>query len=222
MGAREPSRFCRPRREISRVKEVWGRYGWQAPFIVAALLARRSGALLDTFRWWWLRLSTKGMIGRGIRGGRGIELTPGAHISIGDKAFFGSWCVLEVVVNPPARVEVGSGTWISHDCHICSCGSIRIGCDVLIGEFVSLRDSSHRFQDASVLIRHQGDRVGSIDIGDDVWIGRGAIVIGREEGLTIGRGAVVGANSVVRESVSPFSIVAGNPARPIGMRMTPR
>lgn len=178
----------------------------------------RSRALVGNLRWRWLCLSTKGEKGRGIRGGRAIEVTPGAYFSVGNHAFIGTRCVVEVSINPPARLEVGSETWISHDCHICCCGRIRIGRDVLIGEFVSIRDTSHRFQDASTRIRLQGDRVGSIIIEDDVWIGRGAIVLGREEGITVGQGAVIGANSVVRNSVPAFSIVAGNPARIIGMR----
>jgi acetyltransferase-like isoleucine patch superfamily enzyme len=186
--------------------------------VVAVTLGRRSHALIDSMRWWCTRLSTKGVKGRGIRGGRSIDLTPGADISIGDNVFFGARCVLEVLVSPPARLEIGSDTWISHDCHISCFGRVSIGRNGLIGEFVSIRDTSHKFQEANIAIRLQGNRVGSISIEEDVWIGRGAILIGREEGLSVGRGAVIGANSVVRESVLPFAIVAGNPARTIGVR----
>jgi acetyltransferase-like isoleucine patch superfamily enzyme len=203
---------------MSRVTDIWARYGWRTPFVVSALLGVRSRALEDNLRWLWLGLSTKGVKGRRIRGGRAMEITPGAHFSVGDDVSIGARCVVEVSVNPLARLEVGSDTWISHDCHICSCGSIRIGSDVLIGEFVSIRDSSHRFRDAGTRIKLQGDRIGSILIENDVWIGRGAIVLGREEGLTVGQGAVIGANSVVRDSVPAFAIVAGSPAKLIGMR----
>jgi len=47
-------------------------------------------------------------------------------------------------------------------------------------------------------------------IGNDVWIGEGAMVLA---GLTVGDGAVVGARAVVTKSVPPYAIVAGNPAR---------
>jgi acetyltransferase-like isoleucine patch superfamily enzyme len=47
-------------------------------------------------------------------------------------------------------------------------------------------------------------------IGNDVWIGVGAIVLG---GVTVGDGAVVGAGAVVTESVPPYAVVAGSPAR---------
>lgn len=52
-------------------------------------------------------------------------------------------------------------------------------------------------------------------IGCDVWIGDGVIVM---PGINIGHGAVIGANSVVTKDVSPYSIVAGSPAREIRKR----
>jgi phosphonate metabolism protein (transferase hexapeptide repeat family) len=54
-----------------------------------------------------------------------------------------------------------------------------------------------------------------VDIGHDVWIGHGAIVL---PGRRIGSGAVIGAGSVVTHDVDPYTIVAGNPARPIRPR----
>lgn len=52
-------------------------------------------------------------------------------------------------------------------------------------------------------------------IGNDVWIGHGAVVM---PGVTIGDGAVVGANAVVTRDVAPYTIVAGVPARPLRAR----
>lgn len=56
---------------------------------------------------------------------------------------------------------------------------------------------------------------GDINVGNDVWIGHGAIVI---SGVTIGNGAIVGAGSVVTKNVEDFAVVAGNPARFIKYR----
>lgn len=63
------------------------------------------------------------------------------------------------------------------------------------------------------LISSKGDVV----IGNDVWIGRDALIL---SGVEIGNGAVVAARSVVTEDVAPYSIVAGNPARHIKFRFS--
>jgi virginiamycin A acetyltransferase len=55
-------------------------------------------------------------------------------------------------------------------------------------------------------------------IGHDVWIGHGALIL---PGARIGHGAIVGAGAVVRGSVAPYTLVAGNPARPIRPRFPP-
>ena len=54
-----------------------------------------------------------------------------------------------------------------------------------------------------------------VTIGDDVWIGHGAIIL---PGRSIGTGAVVAGGAVVTKDVAPYTIVGGNPARPIRRR----
>lgn len=58
---------------------------------------------------------------------------------------------------------------------------------------------------------------GDVIIGSDVWIGTGALIL---SGVTIGDGAVISARSVVTEDVTPYSIVAGNPAKHITFRFS--
>lgn len=55
-------------------------------------------------------------------------------------------------------------------------------------------------------------------IGHDVWIGHGALIL---PGARIGHGGIIGAGAVVAGEVAPFTIVAGNPARPIRPRFAP-
>ncbi|MCB8747866.1 hypothetical protein LHU53_13220 [Rhodoferax sp. U2-2l] len=59
-----------------------------------------------------------------------------------------------------------------------------------------------------------GDRVGVPTVGNDVFFSSGCKVIGN---ITINHGAIIGANSVVLTNVSAFEIVAGSPARVVGM-----
>ena len=74
-----------------------------------------------------------------------------------------------------------------------------------------------RFRDSA---RHITDFVvsrGSVTIGHDVWIGENVTIL---SGVTIGNGAVIGASAVVTKGVPPYTIVAGNPARKIGVRFS--
>jgi acetyltransferase-like isoleucine patch superfamily enzyme len=57
--------------------------------------------------------------------------------------------------------------------------------------------------------------MGDVVIGNDVWLGRGCVIL---SGSRIGDGAVVGANSVVSGEIAPYSIVAGNPVKTIRKR----
>lgn len=62
------------------------------------------------------------------------------------------------------------------------------------------------------------DNKGDIVIGNDVWIGYGAVIMA---GVTIGDGAIIGARAVVTKDVEPYSIVGGIPAKEIRKRFAP-
>lgn len=55
------------------------------------------------------------------------------------------------------------------------------------------------------------------EIGEDVWVGYGAIIL---SGVSVGRGAVIAAGALVKDDVEAHAIVAGNPARRVGMRFS--
>jgi maltose O-acetyltransferase len=88
--------------------------------------------------------------------------------------------------------------------------SIRTGSNVSIGPEATILTLGHDPRSAIF-----EDRGGAVVIGDRVWIGYRAIVL---PGVSIGEGAVVGAGAVVTKNVEPYAIVAGNPAREIGLR----
>ncbi len=70
------------------------------------------------------------------------------------------------------------------------------------------------FPEGSNFTGHPASK-GNIQIGNDVWIGRDALIL---SGVSIGDGAVIAARSVVTKSVDPYTIVGGNPAKPIRKR----
>ena len=117
---------------------------------------------------------------------------------------FLTWMVLRqslktgIQINPGA--EVGEGLYMPHY------GGIVVNPEAVIGKNCYL---SHNVLIGKV---HTGKRKGVPVIGDDVFIGTGAVVLGN---LTVGDNAAIGANSVVIDHVPENAFVAGSPARVI-------
>ncbi len=135
-----------------------------------------------------------------------VDLVLGEHCRLGRSVF------LETVGS--GRIVLGSHVRINTGCVLVSYASIRLGDDCLVGEYVSIRDADHGMDTGSPM-RSQPHESAPIVIGDNVWIARGAVIL---QGVTIGRGAVVAANSVVVADVPPNAVVAGAPARVVKVR----
>jgi len=94
-------------------------------------------------------------------------------------------------------------------------GGIKIGNNVLIGQSVNIHSERHVFKDTSLPIRAQGISYQGIVIEDDVWIGSKVTIL---DGVVIGIGAVIGAGAVVTNSIPPYSIAVGMPAKVVRLR----
>lgn len=106
------------------------------------------------------------------------------------------------------NIRLGRNAFINYHCVFLDCAPIEIGDAVQMGPAVQLYTAEHPL-DAE--LRRSGlEYARPIRIGDDVWIGGGAIILA---GVTIGDGSVVGAGSVVVRDVPPGRVVVGNPAR---------
>jgi maltose O-acetyltransferase len=109
------------------------------------------------------------------------------------------------------NISVGRRFYTNVNCVFLDCAPIEIGDHVFLGPGVHLYTATHPLDAAE---RRSGLELAKpISVGDDAWLGGGAIVL---PGVTIGARAVVGAGSVVTRDVSADERVAGNPARPIG------
>lgn len=108
--------------------------------------------------------------------------------------------------------EIQSGVYIGPQCNI---GSCKIGKDCLFGSGVHVLSGKEQHAIASVdtPIRDQGGRLTKVEIGDDCWIGNGAIIM-----ADVGSKSIVAAGSVVVHPVGDRVIVAGNPASVIKQR----
>ncbi len=120
-------------------------------------------------------------------------------------------CEPEVVISfatlfSQQDTEIGSGTYIGPQCNI---GSCSIGKDCLLGSGVHVLSgkNQHAIDDLDTPIREQGGKITKVKIGDDCWIGNGAVVM-----ADIGSKTVVAAGAVVVNPVGDKVIVAGNPA----------
>jgi acetyltransferase-like isoleucine patch superfamily enzyme len=147
----------------------------------------------------------------GWRGGT-MTLAPRSQIE------FGSIIALGDDHNGYGSLVVGAETWIGpyNNFRLAGGTSIRIGEGCLIAQFCTIVAANHslsrrtRMRDASCALQPR-----DVTIGDDVWLGAGAIVL---PGVTIAGGAVIAAGSIVTKPVGGYEIWGGNPARKIGER----
>jgi len=111
-----------------------------------------------------------------------------------------------------AKLIIGDHVGIS-GCTISAATSITIGNHVLVGSGCLITDSDAHPVNPDERRSGGGGKSKPVIIEDDVFIGARAIVL---KGVTIGRGSVIGAGSVVAKSIPPYSIAVGNPAKVIG------
>ena len=114
-----------------------------------------------------------------------------------------------------AKFHLGNYCFFSFGVLICCNKGIYIGDYVQIGEYTSIRDTTHNHAVLEIPIKNQGDYSEEIKIGNNVWIGRGCIIL---PGTVIEDGVVIGANSVVKGKLQKNCIYAGSPARLIKER----
>jgi galactoside O-acetyltransferase len=108
-------------------------------------------------------------------------------------------------------VLLNVGVMLNADCG----GAISIGSRVLIGPYTVIRAANHRIDDVHVPIMSQGHKPGLIVIEDDVWIGAHVTIL---PDVSIGRGAVIAAGSVVTRNIPAMAIAAGSPANVLRYR----
>lgn len=113
------------------------------------------------------------------------------------------------------NLEMGHHVGINQDCVLHCRGGVTIGNHVFLGQRVIINTGDHRFEDASRTIWEQGAFYRPVRIGNDVFLGMGAIIM---PGVTVADGTVVAAGAVVTRDTDPYSVVAGVPARVIRHR----
>lgn len=108
------------------------------------------------------------------------------------------------------NIHLGKRFYCNFNCVFLDCGPVRIGDRVLLGPAVQLYPVGHDVDPAARSGVHGLEHAKPVVIGDDCWIGGGAIIM---PGITIGEGSTVAAGAVVTRDVEAYSVVGGSPAR---------
>jgi maltose O-acetyltransferase len=122
----------------------------------------------------------------------------------------------DAVINPPFHcdygynIALGLNAYFNVNCVVLDVMRVTIGRNALFGPAVQIYTAMHAM---SAEERRSGLEYGRpVDIGDDVWVGGGAVIC---PGVSVGSGSVIGAGSVVTRNLPEGVFAAGNPCRVI-------
>lgn len=124
-------------------------------------------------------------------------------------------CGVDIKAHDFGLIEIGAATYIGPYTCIAGPGSIKIGKNCLIASHSGIYGNNHKFADPTCRIQEQGLTCKGVFIEDDCWLGTGVKVL---DGVTIGKGSVIGAGAVVTKDIPPYSVAVGVPAKVISQR----
>ena len=159
--------------------------------------------------------------GRGVTVGRGsvIDGLSQFGVTLGDSVNIGAYSIIEAtgaISNLGKGCSIGDRSALGSFSFIGAAGGVTVGSDVIMGNRVSFHSENHTFDETSRPIREQGVTRMGIVIQDDCWIGANVTIL---DGARVGTGCVIGAGSVVRGEIPPFSVAVGVPARVVNSRL---
>jgi acetyltransferase-like isoleucine patch superfamily enzyme len=108
------------------------------------------------------------------------------------------------------KIVIGDGSYVGANCVLYGHGGLTIGRDVMIAAGSIVIPANHNYIKKNKLIKNQGETRKGITIQDDVWVGAGCLIL---DGITISKGSVIAAGSVVNRNTVPYTISRGVPAK---------
>lgn len=173
--------------------------------------------------------------GQRIYLGSGVSMRNASSLSVQDDVYIGRSCRV-ISEGPQASISIGprtvilehsfilsQGGWIkigadcsvNHFCVLYGGGGLSIGDGVRIASHTVIIPQNHVFANPNIPIHQQPLSGRGVRIEDDVWIGAHCTIL---DGVTIGKGSVIGAGSVVTRNIPEYSVAVGAPARSIRSR----
>jgi len=156
-----------------------------------------------------------GSLGEGTVLEEGVLIFHPERVHLGAGVYVGHRTILKGYHR--GEMRIADGAWIGQQCFFHSAGGIIIGRNVGVGPGVKMLTSTHTEAGRETPILHAPIATAPIVVEDDADLGVGAIVM---PGVTIGRGAQIGAGAVVTEDIPPYAVAAGVPAKALRMRPT--
>ena len=134
------------------------------------------------------------------------------NISIGKNVIiqYNTWlAALPLTGLKSCNLFIGDGSRIGNFNHIYATSEIKIGNKVLTADKVFISDNTHTYEDITTSITQQPiKQLKKVIIGDGAWLGENVCVLG----ASVGKGCVIGANSVVTKDIPDYSVAVGTPA----------
>lgn len=197
-------------------------FGWIPTLVGVGLRALAYRAIIKMDGMAAIEAGVRLVFAGNIKLGKNVYLDQGVYlhalpggISIGEGTFLMHHTTLHVFNFrrlPQAGITVGKNCFLGEFNVIRGQGGVHIGNDVYTGPMVQIVAVNHVYNNPDVPIREQGITAQGIVIEDDVWLGANVVVV---DGVTIGRGSIIGAGSVVTTNIPPYSIAIGTPAKPV-------
>jgi acetyltransferase-like isoleucine patch superfamily enzyme len=153
--------------------------------------------------------------------GKGSKI-PSVSVTWPHQVFIGANCIFEPGIffkydgiwKKEASIIIEDEVFVGSNCEFNISGKIRLGKKTMIASGCKFIDHDHGMS-INEPMNLQVQRIEPIDIGEEVWIGANSIVL---KGVTIGRGAVIAAGSVLTRNVGEYEIFGGVPAKLIKRR----
>ncbi len=139
---------------------------------------------------------------------------PYKWISIGDGTEIQRHCFIWIDADETKepKLTLGKRVFVGQGTHLSIMRPMAVGDNCLIGAYSYLLTNNHRFEVRTIPIRDQGYTSEPLVLAEDVWIGAHSVIM---PGIKIGRGAIIGAGSVLTKNVGAYEIWAGIPAKKI-------
>lgn len=161
---------------------------------------------------WYEKKHSNLKLGKGSLIEGPIEVGTSGSVSVGDNTRIRRWSCFRPY---GGKIVIGNNCTVNSFSHISGNGDVEIGNNVLIATQCVIISANHNFDRLDVPISEQGEEREKIVIEDDCWLGAGVKILA---GVTIHKGSVIGAGSVVTHDVPPYSVVVGVPGKVIKSR----